>query len=775
LAIKWKNNNQKSIAYVCAVTMVITLGFVSLFPYFKQSVRKVYEDPRISAKFIEMLYGDTYIQYKYLREKADQKQYTYPELFVDAQLMDTLVIDQETGEYLAEKDPFLDTNDKEQIDFCIENSIQEINEFRDCSPDLNMYLDYYAYDTNTGKYITNGDKEQLDALMKLGFEGNTDYTYYVSVTYDSAGNIEDCDAAILDENNQGYFRKLAEQIGRENLFRMYDEYGSCYPEIQSEQEARIYRYKLTLNRPRDMKIIYAMTEEQSLHFADLNGMHFFFADQEYLKLRSYKEAGVFSTFLGFAIAAAAAGFCSVLVFGKKERKWYVYHKLPICSLPFEVIGCILFMALVLSDSVIGILVSYQEGWFWEDFNRTFLAPLHFSWLIDIVVLMIFWCCFWFAFTVGSYFANMFPVANYIKTRSILYRYWDKIIHAVRKGMKSFYQEIVNHDIGKDANKLLIKLVVINFAVLFLISLFWVFGVVALAVYSLILYLLAKRYVRDIQQKYNSLLKATSAIANGNLDNALSEEFGVFESYKEELRNIQTDFKKAVDQEVKSQRMKSELITNVSHDLKTPLTAIITYINLLKEPDLTDAQREEYIRTLDKKAARLKTLIEDLFEVSKANSQNITLQLTQVDIRNLVRQCYLEYEDRFEAANLQVKFMMPDEKILLHLDPQKTFRIFENLFINIIKYALASTRVYITLHNLEDEVMIELKNISSMELQVEAEELTERFVRGDGSRNTEGSGLGLAIARSFTELQHGTLSIQIDGDLFKVILRFKKEI
>ena len=147
------------------------------------------------------------------------------------------------------------------------------------------------------------------------------------------------------------------------------------------------------------------------------------------------------------------------------------------------------------------------------------------------------------------------------------------------------------------------------------------------IYSLIIYFLLKKYVHDIQTKYQNLLRATSSISRGDFDTAFSEDFGVFESYKKELLQIQTDFKKAVDEEVKSQRMKSELITNVSHDLKTPLTAIITYINLLKEPGLTPIQQQEYLDTLDKKALRLKVLIEDLFEISKATTNNVCLLYT----------------------------------------------------------------------------------------------------------------------------------------------------
>ena len=303
---------------------------------------------------------------------------------------------------------------------------------------------------------------------------------------------------------------------------------------------------------------------------------------------------------------------------------------------------------------------------------------------------------------------------------------------------------------------------------------WFFGIFALVIYSFILYFLLKKYVKDVQNKYRNLLHATSAIAKGDLDVALTEDFGVFESYKTELKQIQIDFKKAVDEEVKSQRMKSELITNVSHDLKTPLTAIITYIELLKEPGITEEQRAEYIATLDKKAMRLKVLIEDLFEVSKATSRSVTLHKVDMDICNLLRQVYLEYEDKAQEQGLNFRFVLPPEKVIVNLDSQKTYRIVENLYTNILKYAMPHTRVYILLTHLNGRVHIEMKNISQSELQIAPQELTERFVRGDGSRNTEGSGLGLAIAKSFAELQGGSMDIQIDGDLFKVILEFQEK-
>ena len=179
-------------------------------------------------------------------------------------------------------------------------------------------------------------------------------------------------------------------------------------------------------------------------------------------------------------------------------------------------------------------------------------------------------------------------------------------------------------------------------------------------------------------------------------------------------------------------------------------------------------REEELIGID-----LKRLIEDLFEVSKASSRNVTVNLMEVDICNLMRQVYLEYEDKIEDANLIFRFRMPEEKVVLRLDSEKTYRIFENLYSNIIKYAMPGSRVYVDLDNQDKRVVIGLRNMSAVELRVHPEELTERFVRGDSSRNTEGSGLGLAIAKSFTEIQGGKMEIVVDGDLFKIVLSWEK--
>lgn len=316
-----------------------------------------------------------------------------------------------------------------------------------------------------------------------------------------------------------------------------------------------------------------------------------------------------------------------------------------------------------------------------------------------------------------------------------------------------------------------KLVGIQFIIAGLLSLTWFFGTFGLLVYSVFLFFFLKKYALELKEKYQVLLSAADEMAEGNLNVTIKENLGIFSSLGTAISRIQKGFKKAVEEETKSQQMKTELISNVSHDLKTPLTAIITYVDLLKNENLTEEERRSYIDTLDKKSLRLKQLIEDLFEVSKANSNNITLHPVEIDLSSLVKQVALELEDAINASFIDFRYQLPEDKVCLMLDSEKTYRIIENLMINITKYALPHSRAYIELCQGETDVTLTMKNISAAELNFSTDEITDRFVRGDKSRSTEGSGLGLAIVKSFTELQGGRLTITTDGDLFKASVRF----
>ena len=302
---------------------------------------------------------------------------------------------------------------------------------------------------------------------------------------------------------------------------------------------------------------------------------------------------------------------------------------------------------------------------------------------------------------------------------------------------------------------------------------WLFAMLILVAYSVVLYIFLYNYSEKLNKQYISVLDATNQMAEGDLKISLEEDLGVFQPIGESLEKVQQGFEKAVVEEAKSQSMKTELITNVSHDLKTPLTAIITYVDLLKKEDTTEDERKVYIDTLDKKSQRLKVLIEDLFEVSKAQSGNVQMNFMDVDIVSLLKQVKSEMEDRLEASDLTFRWNLPEEKVMLSLDGQRTYRVFENLISNALKYSMPYSRVYVDVEHEKDVVKVIFRNTSAQELDFDPERLTERFVRGDASRKSEGSGLGLAIAKSFVELQNGKFKIEVDGDLFKVILTWNK--
>ena len=270
--------------------------------------------------------------------------------------------------------------------------------------------------------------------------------------------------------------------------------------------------------------------------------------------------------------------------------------------------------------------------------------------------------------------------------------------------------------------------------------------------------------------------AEQKIIAGNLDYKLNTAGykGDLKILAEGLNEIGTGLENAVNGRMKSERFKTELITNVSHDIKTPLTSIINYTDLLKKENIETEPVKGYIEVLDRQSERLKKLITDLLEASKASSGNIKLDIAEVDAGLMLEQVYGEYQNKFEKAGLTGIVTKPSETVFIKADANHLFRVFDNILGNVVKYAQPGTRVYIDLTQNDETITISFKNISKEKLNITGEELMERFVRGDRSRNTEGSGLGLSIAKSLANLMGGKLEIVIDGDLFKVEVRFNNQ-
>ncbi len=474
--------------------------------------------------------------------------------------------------------------------------------------------------------------------------------------------------------------------------------------------------------------------------------------------------------LGFSFLTAALAFIMGLIkpLGLTERK--------IFSVPFEILIMIGGFAIALTadsgymmfDMIMGTVTGGFAGEFIQEFNFTpdqatglVMGLNAVMWFIGLSFI------YWFVVSMDSIFT--LGLKRWLKERTLV----GWLFMGGKNAVEKTCGLVGSVDFRDKQTKLLLKIVGVNFVLLTVISCFWFFGIFGLLIYSVVLFFLLRRIYDGMQEKYEVLLKATGKIAEGNLDIEINEDLGIFEPLKEEITKIKDGFKKAVDEEVKSQSMKTELITNVSHDLKTPLTAIITYVNLLQKEGITEEERQNYIRILDQKSMRLKSLIEDLFEISKANSNNVTLHLVDVDIVSLMKQVRLELEDKISRSEIEFRWNLPEEKAVLVLDSEKTYRIFENLLVNIVKYAMPGTRAYVEITDDGEVVTVSMKNISATEISFVGKDITERFVRGDESRNTEGSGLGLAIAKSFMELQKGTMEVGNEADLFKVKLQWER--
>ena len=283
------------------------------------------------------------------------------------------------------------------------------------------------------------------------------------------------------------------------------------------------------------------------------------------------------------------------------------------------------------------------------------------------------------------------------------------------------------------------------------------------------------FILYIGWEYRKQTKVCSELAKGNVDAKVDTKHMIWDlkTQGENINAIADSINLAVEERMKSERMKAELITNVSHDIKTPLTSIINYVDLLSKEEIESEKAKEYIEVLSRQSDKLKRLIVDLIEASKASTGNLEIHAEEIDVRMALLQVTGEYEEKLQQAGVELLLHIPEEGIMIQADGRYLFRIFDNLMTNIKKYSLNHTRAYIDLKTEGQDVLIIFKNISKDVLNVSGEEFTERFYRGDASRNTEGNGLGLAIVKSLVELMNGSIRVIVDGDLFKVEIRFPK--
>ena len=493
-------------------------------------------------------------------------------------------------------------------------------------------------------------------------------------------------------------------------------------------------------------------------------------DRFWMERAAYNNSGIVTAGIVVMIAMAVLALILQNIPALELRKYRIFR------LPTEITFCIAACGWVATAWTFSSEFSYITVRNGTDslagVLQNDMALGTYSSAVAVFLIWLFWSCFAF----GWYWcvASLLPyITHPIRTiweQTLFFRFF---VWLKRQWLK-LWNWATDVELDEHLTRNIWKVVGINGLIVVLLCCIWFGGIFGAIIYSILLYVLIKKKCGEIQENYKKLLNVTQTIAYGELNTSTEEDMGIFNPIRDQLTSIQSGFRKAVDEEVRSRNMKTELITNVSHDLKTPLTAIITYVDLLKKEDITEEERKEYVATLEKKSQRLKVLIEDLFEISKATTDNIVMNYDEVDLVSLIKEVRLENEDKIQSSTLDFRWSLPEEKCILRLDPQRTFRIIDNLVQNILKYSMAHSRVYIAMNDQDGKVTVSLKNMSATEMNFTPEEITERFVRGDLSRNTEGSGLGLAIAQSFTELQGGEFKVETDGDLFKVTIMWKKE-
>ena len=358
--------------------------------------------------------------------------------------------------------------------------------------------------------------------------------------------------------------------------------------------------------------------------------------------------------------------------------------------------------------------------------------------------------------------------NYLVENALIYRAFKASIREFSKVDKFDNKEINNAKMKFTLVYLVLCIVV------FLLFLF--FGgmfaaspeaiLIPMIIFAGFIYFIILKNINQVAR----INKEASEIVGGNYKKKIEKTGGLYDGIVDNFNNIGSNLDNAIEEAVKSERLKTELITNVSHDLKTPLTSILNYSDLLSKEDNSQEETKEYAKIINEKSDKLRVLIEDLFEVSKATSNNIELDRQELDFNSLVAQSIGEWEDKIKENNIEIISNLPEEKVMLNLDGQKFSRVLDNLFSNISKYALENSRVYVDLRD-NGRVQLTIKNISKYPLNISAEELMERFTRGEKSRTTSGSGLGLSIASSFVRAHGASFDIDIDGDLFKVTIEF----
>lgn len=530
--------------------------------------------------------------------------------------------------------------------------------------------------------------------------------------------------------------KIKEELSKNSYYWNYEnkEVKTNISNLSIEDIKYVYQYK-TLEENYDCTIYTSINE-------DVTQFH----DDYYNSYITYKictnsvKTAIINIMITIVLVIVSA--ILITIYAGRKRNFKEIQLELIDKIPLEIILVAMFIPFIML-LLLGIELSYSLN------IATIIGN------IGILIIM-------YSIALISYES----IVRRIKTSTILK---NTIIYRLCKWIKNGIKNIFNN--FSLAAKIIVILACMSIFTLVFSN--WGFtGIILL----IAMYVFVFKYYFDNITKFLNIKNTVKKIYEGDTKVRLQENeyTGVLKELCIYVNDIAGGFTNAIDKSLKSERMKTELITNVSHDIKTPLTSIINYVDLLKKEDMPNEKAKEYLDILEQKSQRLKRLTEDLIEASKASSGNIKLDMKKINVNELIKQISGEFEDKFKNKNLDLNIEMPKEDVFILADSRYLYRVMENMYTNIEKYAMENSRVYVDLLEENKKVKIEIKNISKEKLNISANELMERFVRGESSRNTEGSGLGLSIAQSLTKLQKGEFGIYLDGDLFKVIISFNKE-
>lgn len=609
---------------------------------------------------------------------------------------------------------------------------------------------YLENDQNFVYEIKNNQKtlSHHQELIKEDDDKNS-YHLYTVMHFDEEGKLE----SKGNQNSLYYDEFPLERILNRYIEMDYSSTGMDEVNSYVINGSQLHIDDIKLNLPKNLEITYIVPEQLQMDgyvYSYINSWEIY---NSFTALGLLIGSGILALFILFypiRIVEETQPFVSV-------KKWKSGVQLVLLStgITFGFMGVMILTGNTLNGYVGHLLQSYEIGFSgWLVMIANFIIWLLTFYLIAIAM-----------FQIKYIFVHGFW--RYVKE--------DTFTGSFIRYVKRKINALMEVDLSNNVQKHLLKLVLIHMIIIMVITTTWIGGYVLSIIYAGCLFVWLKKKTDVIQQDYHKVSNAMKELGNGNFEVEINEDAGMFNSLKDEFGHIRLGFEKAVQEETKSQNMKTELISNVSHDLKTPLTCIKNYIVLLQDDHLDEATRHEYLDNLNQYSNRLMTLIEDLFDVSKVNSGNMKLERMNINLVALIEQAQAECMELLEEKELCIVSNYASHEIQLYLDGGKTYRIFENLFTNIGKYAMPHSRVYIDVNETTDMVHIAFKNISYAQMNFTSEEIVDRFVRGDKSRHEGGSGLGLAIVKSFVEVQGGKFEIQIDGDLFKALISFPKNI